>query len=107
MAKETLAVALKLLFGEGNRFYRMLLERAIEIAPYAPPESAPRLVLKTVIIDRLYQAGKLEVAKAALDASDLYTQERWNARTAVYATDPVAIAFITAIGADPDEILAE
>jgi hypothetical protein len=65
-----------------------------------------RLVPCAVIVDRLQAAGKLEAARAALDAADLYVQERWNARNAIYADDATAISFLRAIGADPDAILA-
>lgn len=67
---------------------------------------APRvLVHKSVIVDRLHDAGKLESAKAALNSADLYTQERWNSRDAIYADDPTALALLKAIGADPSVIL--
>ncbi len=64
-----------------------------------------RLVRASVIVDRLQAAGKLQAARAALDAADLYTRERWNARDAIYADDPTAIALLQAIGADPCAIL--
>jgi hypothetical protein len=80
-------------------------------AAFVPPASARtpplrRLVRRSVIVDRLQAIGKLEAARAALDAADLYSRERWNARAAVYADDPTAIALLRAIGADPDAILA-
>jgi hypothetical protein len=59
-----------------------------------------------VIVDRLQAAGNLPAARAALDAADLYTRERWSAREAIYADDPTAIALLQAIGADPEAILA-
>ncbi|HLL28965.1 MAG TPA: hypothetical protein VKT73_15115 [Xanthobacteraceae bacterium] len=65
-----------------------------------------RLVQKTVIVDRLQTAGKLNAARAALDAADLYTRERWNARDAIYADDPTALALLQAVGADPNVIMA-
>lgn len=72
----------------------------------APPAAARPLVLKTVIIERLHDAGKLDAARAALDAADTYTRERWNVRDSIYADDETARALLTAIGADPDAILA-
>lgn len=84
-----------------------LLDDDAEVIAFLTPKPQPRLVPKRVIIDRLYAAGKLEVAKAALDAQSLYTQERWNSRESIYATDPDTIALLTAIGADPEKILAE
>ena len=53
-----------------------------------------RLVRRSVIVDRLQAAGKLEAARAVLDTADLYTRERWNAREAIYADDPTAIALL-------------
>jgi len=64
------------------------------------------LVPKWRIIDRLQQAGLLEAARAAIDAADLYVQERWNSRTHIYTDDPTAIAFVMSIGGDPAIILA-
>lgn len=73
--------------------------RAANIPPY-------HLVPSRLIVDRLQAAGKLEAAQAALDAADIYTRQRWNTRTAIYADDPTAVALLKAIGADPVEILA-
>lgn len=70
----------------------------------APAEK--RLVSKSIIIDRLQDAGLLGAARQALDAADLYTKERWNTRTSIYADDPTAVGLLTAIGADPETILA-
>lgn len=65
------------------------------------------LVPKRVIVDRLQAAGLLAKARAALDAQDLYTRERWNSRDSILANDPTTIALLTAIGADVQAILAE
>lgn len=73
---------------------------------YEPVPTPPVIIPKRVIVDRLYAAGKLDAARAALDAADLYTQERWNCRDSIYSDDPTAIALLTAIGADPAVILA-
>jgi hypothetical protein len=70
------------------------------------PASIRVLVPKRIIIDRLHSAGKLDDARAALDAADLYTRERWNTRDAIYADDETAIALLGLIGADPAGILA-
>lgn len=72
--------------------------------PGVEPER--RLVPKRIIIDRLHAAGLLDIARKALDAADLYTRERWNARDAVFADDPDTVGFLRLIGADPDTILA-
>ena len=70
------------------------------------PASIRVLVPKRIIIDRLQAAGKLDAARATLDAADLYTRERWNTRDAIYADDETAIALLNSIGADPAGILA-
>ena len=67
---------------------------------------ARRLIAKSMIVDRLQEVQKLAAARAALDAADLYTRERWNTRDAIYSDDETAIALLTAIGADPAVILA-
>ncbi len=73
--------------------------RAANIPPY-------HVVPKRLMVDRLQAVGKLEAARAALDAAPLYVQERWNTRMVVNGDDPTARALIAAIGADPDAILA-
>lgn len=79
----------------------------VSFAQSHPDAGAPRaLVPKAMIVDRLHAAGKLEAARAALDAADLYVRERWNTRDAIYADDEAAIALLGSIGADPAEILA-
>ena len=62
------------------------------------PENIRILISKRMIIDRLQAAGKLGAARAALDAAELYTRERWNTREAIYADDESAIALLIAIG---------
>jgi hypothetical protein len=73
---------------------------------YRDPGSIRVLVPKRLIVDRLEAAGKLAAARAALDAADLYTRERWNVRDAIYADDETARTLIAGVGADPDAILA-
>lgn len=70
-------------------------------------QKPPRLVPKRLIIDRLHTAGLLTAAKTVLEAADLYTQERWNARTDIYSTDPTALAMLALIGGDPTVIFAD
>ena len=70
-------------------------------------EVVRRLLPKHVIIERLHAAGKLTAARAALDAADLYTRERWNTREVIFADDPTALALLNAIGADTAVIMAE
>lgn len=73
--------------------------RKLDVPPY-------HLVAKRVIVDRLQTVGLLDAARAALDAADLYTRERWNNREMIYADDPTSRDLLVAIGADPDAILA-
>jgi hypothetical protein len=73
-------------------------------------DSAPlsrRLVAKSLVISRLIEAGKIEAARAALEANTS-AYARWWApdRPAIYADDPEAIALLQSIGADPAAILA-
>ena len=70
-------------------------------------EEPKRMVLKSVVISRLIEAGKIGAAKAALDANPA-AFARWFAsdHPAVNHDDPDAIALLKAIGADPDAILA-
>ena len=86
----------------GGRFDGVAFFPPLEAAQ--PPRR--RLVPRSLIVDRLAAAGKLAMARAALDAADLHTRERWNTRAAIYADDAAALALLQAIGADPDMILA-
>lgn len=70
------------------------------------PQTEPRLVRKSVIIDRLHDAGKLDAAYAVLQAAPLYDRQRWESREAVYYNDQPLLAVLAAIDADPDVILA-
>lgn len=72
-------------------------------------------VPQLMVLRRLIAAGKLRVAIGALrmeapaaDLTDgeLALREMWKAAAAIASDDPDAIAFFTAIGADPAEILA-
>ncbi len=75
---------------------------------YAENKTPKRQVLKSVIISRLIDAGKIEAARTALD-QDAAAYARWWApdRPAINYDDPDALALLTAIGADLDAILAE
>lgn len=72
----------------------------------AAPPAPPALVPKYMIVDRLQAAGKLEQGRALLDASDLYTRERWNTKDAILPDDPTAMGLVAALGLDPAVILA-
>lgn len=71
-----------------------------------PRDPEPRLVRKSIIIDRLNDAGKLEAAYAVLQAAPLYDRQRWESRDAIYFNDPTLLAALAAVGADPAVILA-
>ena len=68
--------------------------------------SRRRLVTKSLITSRLIEAGKIEAARAALEA-DASAYARWWApdKPAIYADDPEAIALLQSIAADPAAIL--
>ena len=70
------------------------------------PQPEQRLVRKSVIIDRLHDAGKLDAAYAVLQAAPLYDRQRWESRDAIYYNDPTILAVLNAVGADPADILA-
>lgn len=63
-----------------------------------------RLVSKSLVISRLTDAQ----LDAALSAMTNRQRERWRApdHPAIYFDDPEAVALITAVGADPDAVLA-
>lgn len=73
-------------------------------ASEAPPR---RIVDRRTIIERLDKADLLDLAEAALLSAPAITRWKWNtAGEGVYADDPETLAFLKAIGADPDSILA-
>lgn len=70
------------------------------------PEAPPHSVSKYTIITRLEASGKFEAALAALKSDDLL-YEKWSAIPAIHSDDQPARDLFTAIGCDPDEILAK
>ncbi|TIX84917.1 MAG: hypothetical protein E5V27_04640 [Mesorhizobium sp.] len=74
-------------------------------APARPPTRA--MVLKSVVQARIIEAGKMAAAYAALTQNPIYFA-RWFApdRPEVYCDDSDAIQLVTALGLDPDAILA-
>ncbi|RWO83721.1 MAG: hypothetical protein EOS18_02375 [Mesorhizobium sp.] len=72
--------------------------------PTPPPRPT---VLKSLVQARIIDAGKMSDAYAALTQNPVYFA-RWFApdRPAVYCDDPDAILLVTALGLDPDAILA-
>lgn len=69
------------------------------------PEPGPHRVSKYTIITRLEAAGKFAQALAVLRSDDLL-YEKWSAVTVIHSDDKPARDLFTAIGLDPDEMLA-
>lgn len=71
------------------------------------PEPPRRKIAKSLVQQRLIDAGKIDAAHAAL-WSNKASFARWFApdHPEVYADDPDALALLAAIGADPDVIMA-
>jgi hypothetical protein len=71
------------------------------------PHPPKRQVLKSVIIARLIEAGKITAAKAGLE-QDAAAYARWWApdRPAINHDDPDALTLLAAIGADAEAIMA-
>lgn len=77
---------------------------------FTGPEPTPpprQTVLKSLVQARIIEAGKMASAYAALTQNPVYFA-RWFApdRPEVYCDDPDAILLVTALGLDPDAILA-
>ncbi|TIL25732.1 MAG: hypothetical protein E5Y88_12350 [Mesorhizobium sp.] len=73
----------------------------------APRPPSRAMVLKSVVQARIIEAGKMAAAYAALTQNPIYFA-RWFApdRPEVYCDDSDAIQLVTALGLDPDAILA-
>lgn len=71
------------------------------------PHPPKRTVMKSVIVSRLIDAGKIGAAYQALNGNPEYWA-RWVApdRPAINHDDPDALKLLKAIGADPETILA-
>lgn len=69
-------------------------------------DEPPYEVRKLLIIDRLVSAGLFEAAIAVLGGPGDLAYERWQAATAISSQDAEVRALLSAIGADPDVILA-
>lgn len=72
------------------------------------PHPPKRMVLKSLIGARLIATGKIDAAKAALEANPA-AWARWVApdQPAIHHDDPDALALLAAIGADAPAIMAE
>lgn len=70
-------------------------------------EEPKRTILKSLIVSRLIEAGKIGAAYQALNSNPAYWA-RWVAsdRPAINCDDPDALALLAAIEADPETILA-
>lgn len=64
-----------------------------------------KMISKLTIVDRMIAAGKIEAAMAAL-SSEPVAKFRWDAAQEIASNDPQVRALLSAIGANPDEILA-
>lgn len=72
------------------------------------PHPPKRQVLKSIIISRLIEAGKIGAAKAALESNAAYFARWWAPdRPAINFDDPDALFLLDAIGADAGAVLAE
>ncbi len=69
-----------------------------------PPQR--RYVDIALILDRLDAGGFRQAATAAFDQLDRWDRERFYARTQLWVEDPVTLALLASIGADPAVILA-
>jgi len=81
----------------------------VEDPPPPPPEpEAPTRweVRKLLIIDRLIADGRFAAAMAALGGPGAVAYERWQAALTIDSDDVQVRGLLTAIGADPDAILA-
>lgn len=98
--------------GPGEAFFATIPDDAALAAvfpDYAEAKAAAsrRKVPKYLVVQRLTEAGKIGLAKAALE-SDPAAFARWFApgHTYVFADDPDALALLSFIGADPAVIMA-
>lgn len=73
---------------------------------WVEPPPPPHLVPKLLVVERLAAAGRLATARQALNAADDLTRERWDAAKEIASDDTQVRGFLTAIGTDPDVILA-
>jgi len=79
----------------------------IENYPVEDVTAERTMVRKSIVQQRLIDAGKMDEAYAALTANPTYFA-RWFApdRPQVYCDDPDALLLLQAIGADPEVIMA-
>lgn len=78
------------------------------LPPQTPPPETPVRwpVRKLLIIDRLSAAGLFSAAMSALGGPGALAYERWSAASVIDSDDAEVRGLLTAIGADPDAILA-
>lgn len=76
-------------------------------SPEPPPQPPTRWeVRKLLIIDRLSAAGLFDAAMAALGGPGALAYERWSAASVIDSDDAEVRGLLSAIGGDPDTILA-
>jgi len=90
----------------GAQLYNNALAGAYgPVAAYAPPPPpAEYAIARSTIIERLNDAGKVSQLTKYLKTHD-YEREVWYALQSFKNTNALLVAMITAIGADPAEIL--
>ncbi|TIN38843.1 MAG: hypothetical protein E5Y10_25005 [Mesorhizobium sp.] len=96
--------------GDGQRFPTMSSPAFHDGENFTGPEPTPpprQTIRKSVVQARIIDAGKMASAYAALTQNPVYFA-RWFApdRPEVYCDDPDAVLLVTALGLDPDAILA-
>ena len=84
---------------------QIVRDLAQDIAVNREIEESRYAVSKLTIISRLEAQGKFQAAIDALKANE-FMYEKWQAVSHLQSDDANAIALFTAIGCDPDEILA-
>lgn len=93
--------------GEELAGYSDNIGRNAVVRTWGKVPAARRKIRKSIVQQRLIDAGKMEAAYVALTSNAAYFA-RWFApdRSEVYADDPDALALLQAIGANAETIMA-
>lgn len=73
---------------------------------FSPPSADHRLVPLAAVVTRIIAHGHLAAVQAALASDETLRTRLSNVQEGIYSDDADARAFLTAVGADPDVILA-